>query len=78
MRLVISRSAVHLGRLWADVTDVTSNILTNTAKKPAAYVEMGLQLAQVQKVERARAQKVERARVHLLLVVMPAPVLDVL
>ena len=70
MRLVISRSAVHLGRLWADVTDVTSNILTNTAKKPAAYVEMGLQLAQV--------HQVERDRVHLLLVVMPAPVLDVL
>ena len=70
MRLVISRSAVHLGRLWVDVTDVTSNILTNTAKKPAAYVEMGLQLAQV--------HQVEKIRVHLLLVAMSAPVLDVL
>ena len=70
MRGVISRSAVRLGRLWVDVTDVTSNISTNTAKKLAAYVEMGLQLAQV--------HQVERDRVHLLLVVMSAPALDVL
>ena len=53
-----------------DATDVTSNILTNTAKKRAAYVEMELQLAQV--------HQVETALVHLLPVVMPAQVLDVL
>ena len=53
-----------------DVTDVTSSISTNTAKKLAAFVEMGLQLAQV--------HQVEKARVHLLLVAMSAPVLDVL
>ena len=53
-----------------DVTDVTSNISINTAKKLAAYAEMELQLAQV--------HQVEMARVHLLLAVMPAPVLDVL
>ena len=54
----------------ADVTDVTSNILINTAKKLAAYAEMELQLAQ--------AHQVETARVHLLLAVMPVPVLDAL
>ena len=53
-----------------DVTDVTRIISTNTAKKLAAFVEMGLQLAQV--------HQVEKARVHLLLVAMSAPVLDVL
>ena len=39
-------------------------------KKLAEYVEMGLQLAQV--------HQAERTRVHLLLVVMHAPVLDLL